>query len=729
MTMYRSKKLVAFLSAIALVLTVFSFPISSNAAGETVKITVLGTTDLHANIYNYSYEDGKEVDNLGMTKVYSVVKEVREENPNTLLIDNGDTIQGTILSDDLYNNDLSLKNPVIDVMNFMGYDAMVLGNHEFNFGIELIDKMKEEAEFPILAANIINKSDSSNFATPYVIKEVSGVKIGILGFTNPNIPKWDGPKVTNLEFTKPVDTAGKYIEEMKQQGVDIIIVSTHTGLEEEYASTGDGAMELIEKYPDIDAVLTGHAHVTQNTVINDTLVGAAKNAGAEVVRFDFEVKEENGEFTIVDKKVDVISVKDYQADEDLINYAKPYHERTLEFLEEVIGTVTEDFAPPSEIPGIPEAQIRDTAVIDLINNVQLEATGADIAAAALFSQNSNLRKGDVTYANIFEIYKYPNTLVGIEITGKELKDYMEWSASYYNTFKPGDINISFNPNIRGYNYDMFQGVDYKIDITKPVGERIIDLTFNGKPVKDTDTFKLAINNYRYGGLKSMGIISGEPYFESDPKSLRSYIADYIRENSPLEPQVDNNWEIVGADLSHPLRPYLIEEIKAGRLSLPVSEDGRSFNSAAINADDMIKQGLIPDEVLKEYGIEVEPYEPEEPQQPTEPEEPQQPENEIYIVKSGDTLYKIGQRTGVDWKKIAELNELSNPNLIYPNQELLIPTTSDENESTEIIYTVKSGDTLSEIALKYGVDWKDLAEDNKLANPNLIYPNQKIIIKK
>jgi len=258
---------------------------------------------------------------------------------------------------------------------------------------------------------------------------------------------------------------------------------------------------------------------------------------------------------------------------------------------------------------------------------------------------------------------------------------MEWSASYYNTYAPGDINISFNPNIRGYNYDLFQGVDYKIDITKPVGQRIVDLKFKGEEVKDTDTFKLGINNYRYGGLKDMGIISGEPYFESDPKSLRSFIADYIADNTPIAPVVDNNWEIIGTNFEHPLKAYLVEEIKAGRLELPVSEDGRSYNAKAINADDMIKAGLIPNDVLKANGIEVIPVEPTPVPAPTPAPTPEPTpvpvpapvsEGVQYIVQPGDALYKIGWKFNMPWKVIAEFNNLSNPNLIFPNQVLLIP---------------------------------------------------------
>lgn len=656
----KNKRIYSLVLALFMIIGIV-IPSTTFADAETVKITILGTTDLHANIYNWSYEDGKETEDFGMAKVYSVVEKVREENPNTLLIDNGDTIQGTILSDDLYNFNLELKHPVIDTMNFMGYDAMTLGNHEFNFGLEMVEKIQKEAKFPILAANANYKKDNSYLAKPYIIKEVAGVKVGILGITNPNIPRWDGPKVTELKFASPVESAEKHIKEMKEEGVDVIILSTHMGYTSEYG--GDGADEVIAKFPEVAAVLTGHAHATEKQKVGNTLVGAARNEGRQVVRFDIELTKKDGKWEVIDSTVDIIDVKEYKASEELKEYAKEYHNKTLSFLVEIIGKASENFAPDSEIPGIPEAQLRDTALIDLINNVQLKATGADVAGAALFASGSNLRAGDLNYASIFEIYKYPNTLVGVEVTGAELKAYMEWSAAYYNTFTPGDINISFNPKIRVYNYDMFQGVDYKVDISKPEGERIVDLKFKGKLVKDTDTLKLAINNYRYGGLKNMGIISGEPYFESDPKSLRSYIADYIAEHETIEPIVDNNWEVVGADFNHPLRDYIIGQIKEGKIEIPKSEDGRTINVKAINAIELIAEGLIPEEVLKDHNIIV-----EEPV--TEPIPV--PVEQKYTVKPGDVLWRIAKQFNTTWEKLAEYNKLKNPNLIFPNQVILIP---------------------------------------------------------
>lgn len=670
----RNKRLLSLGVVFLLVIGMVLVPSNSFADEDNIKITILGTTDVHANIYNYSYEDQKEVENLGLAKIYSVVQKVREENPNTLLIDNGDTIQGTILSDDLYNFNLELNHPVIDAMNFMGYDSMTLGNHEFNFGLEMVKKIQKEAKFPLLAANVSYEKDGSYLVKPYVIKEIGGVKVGILGFTNPNIPRWDGGKVNGIvKFEKPVEAAESHIKQMKKEGADIIVVAAHISFEEEYVGTGDSAKALIEKFPEIAVVLSGHHHVTEKQKVGNTLLGAAKNAGAEVVRFDLELTKKDGTWVVQDtSSVNVISIVDYVASAELKEYAKESHEKTLEFIKKVIGTASEDFAPPSEIPGIPEAQLGDTGVIDLINDVQLKATGADVAGAALFSPGSNLRKGDINYANIFEIYKYPNTLVGVEVTGAELKAYMEWSAAYYNTFTPGDINLSFNPSIRVYNYDMFQGVDYKVDISKPAGERIVELKFKDDLLKDTDTVKLAINNYRYDGLKNMGILSGEPYFVSDPKSLRSYIADFITEKGTISPEANNNWEVIGADFNHPLRGYIIGEIKAGNIKIPKSEDGRTINVKALNAVEMIKAGLIPDAVLEANGI-IKPV-PTPVPTPVEPIPVPEPTPVVrkYVVKSGDVLWKIARMFEITWAKLAEFNNLKNPNLIFPNQEILIP---------------------------------------------------------
>lgn len=569
-------------------------------------LTILGTTDIHGHIYNWSYEDGKERNNAGMAKVKSVIDEVRAENPNTILLDAGDLIQGTILTDEIYSPDTSVMNPMIDVFNYIGYDAMALGNHEFNFGIDVVNNLIRDAEFPVLAANIYNKDDGSIYAEPYTIIEKGGLRIGVLGLATPNIPRWDGDKVKDLEFKGMDEGAALHMAALKAEGVDLIVTSAHAGLDREYME-GDDMRTVIEENPEIDVALVGHTHASITETVGTTIVGGAQSEGREVVRFDIDLKETNDKWEVVDKRVELINVTDYEASEDLKEYTKDYHEHTLDFIAEEIGEATADFVPKQEVKGIPEAQIRDTAVIDLINKTQLEETGADVSAAALFSSTSNIKQGTITYADIFSIYKFPNTLVKLEVSGQELKDYMEWSAKYYNTAKKGDVTISFNPDVRSYLYDMFAGVDYKIDLSKAAGERITDLKLAGKEVKADDTLTLVVNDYRYSGLKNEGIISGEPIYESAPTSSRELIYNFIKAEGVINPDdiLDNNWEIIGVNLDHPLRDFIISEVNKGNIELPRSEDGRTPNVKSLNVYELIKDGKIPKDVLDEHGLDAE----------------------------------------------------------------------------------------------------------------------------
>lgn len=628
----------------------FSMPITGFAAdSDNMKLTVLATSDMHGTITSWSYEGGTDTKDRGLVRVKTAVDSVRKENPNTVLIDNGDTIQGTILTDDLYNKDLSVKNPMIEVMGYIGYDAMTLGNHEFNFGLETVEKIKKEAKFPILAANIYNKKDGSNFTTPYVIKNVNGVKVGILGLTVPTVRTWDASKVTSLEFKHMAEEAKKYVQIMKnKEKADVIIISAHAGLESRHEEDGsDMAKMVAEACPEATVMITGHDHSVVNQTVNGVLVAAPTTGAVDMVRVDVELTKVNGEWTVKEKKANLISLKKLEADAGTMKVAEPSHLRTLEFLKTIIGRASGEFHQDAEIPGIPEAQIRDTAVMDLINEVQLSTTKADVAAAALFKSDSNLPYGNLTYANVFDIYKYPNTLVGVEVTGAQLKKYMEWSASYYNMARFDDLTISFNPDIRSYNYDVFAGVTYKVDISKAAGSRIVDLKRNDKPVQDTDIIKLAINNYRYDGLKSMGILKAENkvFFNSDPSTLRSYIKDYIEKKKVIDPVVDNNWSVIGLDQSSILREAAVLLVKTGKITIPKSKDGRTDNVEALSLNKLQSQGYLP--------------------------------TGKYLV-SGDTLESVANLYRTTPERLLQFNKLAKKSdfkpgiTIYPPTEFLFP---------------------------------------------------------
>lgn len=596
----RHKRKLSFTLALIMMLSVcFSAPITGFAAADpnNMTLTVLGTSDMHGTITSWSYEGNTDTKDRGLTHVKTVVDSIRKENPNTVLIDNGDTIQGTILTDDLYNKDLTVKNPVIEMMGYIGYDSMTLGNHEFNFGLETVEKIKKEAKFPILSANIYYKDSGKNFAAPYTIKTINGAKVAILGLSVPTIKTWDASKVTSLEFKHMAEEAKKYVKILKEkEKVDVIVVSAHAGLDSRHEEDGSDMAKLIaEACPEVTVMITGHDHAVVNTTVNGVLVAAPTSGAVDMVRFDINMTKVGGKWTVKDKAASLVDLKKVEAAPGAVKVAEPSHTKTMNFLKNIIGKATGEFQPDSEVPGIPEAQVRDTAVIDLVNKVQMYYTNSAVSAAALFKSDSNLPFGDLNYANVFDIYKYPNTLIGVEVTGAQLKKYMEWSAAYYNTYTPGDVTISFDEKIRSYNYDMFAGVTYKVDISKKAGSRIVDLKRGGSPVQDTDVIRLAINNYRYDGLKKLGILTdaNKVFFNSDPVSLRSYIKDYIAMNKVISPTVDNNWSITGAKLDHPLREAAIMLVKTGKITLPKSADGRTDNVKALNIADLQKQGLLP----------------------------------------------------------------------------------------------------------------------------------------
>lgn len=554
------------------------------AEGQT-QITILSTSDLHSNIWGYAYEDDKESANNGMARVFTYVQQVRAE-ANTLLVDGGDTLQGTIMTDDLYNKQEG-EHPVVTAMNHMGYDAMTLGNHEFNFGLPLVDRLVAQAKFPVLAANAANKDDGSLLTGKgWTIVEKAGVKVAIIGATNPNVPTWDGEKVDSVSFEDMSAAVKRCIAEIDGKA-DIIMVSAHSGLVAEFDEDGgsDAAQKILDENPEVDVLQVGHFHNIVKEQNGTVVVGAARNAGRDVVRFDLTL---DGSNEIVSSSVDVVDMADYAPSQELrdLPIVKESHQKTIDFIQGgssedgetggKLGATTAKFQPVDEIAGLPAGKLMDTAVMDLINTVQLENSGADVSAAALFKDTSDLPEGDINYGNIFNIYKFDNTLYKVPVTGKELKAYMEWSAECYNQWVPGDINISFDSEYPGYLYDMFAGVTYELDLSQPKGQRVKNVMFKGEPLKDDQELTLAVNNYRYSSaLKSGGLVEGKKVWES-PNSIRDMLVQYFAQHSPVAPAVDNNWKITGVDLSlnDPNRATLIALINNGQMEAPY---GKSLN--------------------------------------------------------------------------------------------------------------------------------------------------------
>ena len=562
-------------------------------AGEK-HITILGTSDMHGNIWGFSYEDNSETANNGMARLYTYIQQVRAENPNTILIDAGDDIQGTIMTDDLYNKTPQEPHPVITAMNYMGYDAMTLGNHEFNWGIPTMQTILSQAEFPVLAANVTDADGELVTGAGWTIVERDGVKVAIIGVVTPDVPIWDGGKegIDEATYEAANVAVSAAIDEIGEEA-DVIVVSAHMGMYAEFdeENGSDSAQKILDDNPEIDVLQVAHNHVVVNEKQGDTVIGGVRNGGRDIARFDLTLDADNN---VVDATVEIVDMTDVTPSQEIrdIPLVAEAHQKTIDYIAggtdesgeplPPLGSTTAKFQPENEIRGIPAGRVMDTAVMDLINQIQLENSGADVSAAALFKDTSDLPEGDINYGNIFDIYKFDNTLYRVTVTGAELKAYMEWSAECYNQWEEGDINISFDPEYPDYLYDMFAGVEYEIDLSKPKGERIQNVMFQGEPLQDDQVLTLAVNNYRYSSaLKAQGLISGTKEWESS-NSIRDMIVAYFAEHSPVAPTVDNNWKIVGVDLSEddPRRAELIGYINDGLLDPPYAA---SYNLADYDA--------------------------------------------------------------------------------------------------------------------------------------------------
>ncbi|MCK9192134.1 MAG: 5'-nucleotidase C-terminal domain-containing protein [Sphaerochaetaceae bacterium] len=548
---------------------------------EAKTITVLATTDVHSDIWGFSYENDTETTNTGLARAYTYIKSVRAENPgNVVLVDNGDTIQGNILTDDIYNKKDG-PHPVIQTMNYMGYDSMTLGNHEYNFGIDLINRIIAQANFPILAANV-QYVDGTPLANAYTIIERNGTRIGIIGITNPNAPTWDGEKVAALKFESGADTARAVVDEIKDK-CDVLICVAHLGETAEFDQDfeGDAGAKIAEECPELDVLMLGHFHSDVQTEVNGVKILECKKNARTVARFDVSLNSSN---EVTGVETTLVDMADYAPSEEIRGLAvvAEAHQATRDFIKggvkdengEVqsvaLGVASETFQPENEMKGLPEGKLRDTAVIDLINKVELMNSDADVVTAALFKDTSDLPKGDLNYGNIFDIYKFDNTLYTVEITGAELKNYMEWAVRGLNTFHEGDLNISFDEEYPGYLYDMFSGVDYEVNVSKPVGSRIENVTFKGKPLDPNQKLILGVNNYRYSGLKAANIISGKRKWESS-NSIRDMIVSYLEEEKVISPEVDNNWKLTGYSWDEDLRAKACEMVNNGTLPTPYNK--------------------------------------------------------------------------------------------------------------------------------------------------------------
>ncbi|SNX53306.1 5'-nucleotidase C-terminal domain-containing protein [Thermoanaerobacterium sp. RBIITD] len=534
-----------------------TMPVSN---GTTV--TVLATSDLHGNLVPWDYSSAKSA-NQGLAKVATYVNQVRSQNPNVVLADNGDTIQGTPLSYYYDKIDTTTEYPMAKAMGAMKYDTWTLGNHEYNYGFDVLNRViknMQKENIHVLSANTY-KDDGTNFVEPYYIKTITtpqgDVKVGILGLTTKTIPSWeDKAHYAGLNFNDLVEEANKWVPKVRAAGADIVVVAMHSGEESASDTIPENQVKAVATGVNgIDAIIAGHTHavIQQDTYKNpagqNVIVTEPGKWGQYVSQIDFNIsKDSNGKWVIDNKTSKAVKMDDsIQADPTIMQLAESYQDATLKYVGTKIGVASGDFLGTDQLT-------KETALMDLINKVQKYYAKTDLSIAAPLSSSAQILKGDVTIQDMMRVYVYENYLYGIKMTGKQLKDWMEWSVRYYQQVKsPQDpITKDKTLNIPDYNLDQLYGASYTIDLTQPAGSRIKNLSVNGKPVKDSDVFTVAINNYRFNGgggfMKAAGITNPEVVFDSakvygDDGQVRNLMIKYIQEKGTIDPTVDNYWTI------------------------------------------------------------------------------------------------------------------------------------------------------------------------------------------
>src|SRR5579871_151976 len=530
-----------------------------------VTITVLATTDQHGNLMPYDYYTAKPSDR-GLVKIATLISQAPAANPNVVLIDCGDAIQGTPL-ETLHQEYLETgrlpmnlsfagapldRDPVMTAMSKIGYDAMVVGNHEFNFGLKNLERARADASFPWISANIHAAAGSAAkpFAA-YFVKTVGGVKIGIVGITTPFIPQWETEDhYRGYRFEAGVEAARRAVEELRsKEHPDIVIVAAHAGLDRDprrdtTAATGDSAENMIyqiaTQVPGVDGIIFGHTHEELVGVsVNGVPLLQPKNWDISLGRMDFVVNlAADGTRRIVSKSTQVIPVKrTTPEDEAIAAIARPYHELTEKYLNTPVTEANE--AMDARL-----SRAQDTALIDAIQQVQLFYSKADVSFASSFNMRAAIPKGPVTIRQIAALYVYDNSLWTLEGDGKMVREALENAARYYNSCASDCAGKNLiNHKLIGYNFDMAEGVDYDIDLSKPEGSRIVNLRFHGKPLDDAQPLRIALNNYRAGGSAGYTMFARAKVVSKSSDEIRDLMIRYYREH-PLPAKADDNWRIV-----------------------------------------------------------------------------------------------------------------------------------------------------------------------------------------
>ncbi|MGR3808362.1 bifunctional metallophosphatase/5'-nucleotidase [Pasteurella testudinis] len=537
----------------------------SGAVAKEVNIKFLGTSDVHGRIVPWSYGADMEDRSGSYAQIATYVKQIRNEHPNVVLVDIGDAIQDNQVEVFAKTAEYYQDNPVPKVLNAMNYDIFVLGNHEFNFGMPALDAILHDINAQKLTANFYYQN-GTRYLEPTTIIEKEGVKLGIIGLTTPmsQIFEKDSGHLEQMKFSSPIEETKQQISKLKTQGVDAIVVLAHMGIENENNIADTGVTDLINAVEGIDVIIAGHMHKNiPSETINNTLITEPHRYGTVISEVDltFDINAQK-EVSLLAKTAKTVPVSQLEADAEIVKIYQPYHDELRRLNNVEIGQTANDLIPQGKNHGISIAFSQDTGLSSLIHDVQQHYSNADVVSFAFDHESVRLDKGAIKKKDIVYNYRYAGGDVTVyELSGKQLKQYMEWSADYFNTIQAGDSNYRYD-EVRGKSkyvtFDLFGGVSYHIDLRKQSGDKIIDLALaNGTKITDEMKLKVGMNSYRFGQLSKKGGIFADQQIPvlweskvalgTEAGTIQNMMIDYISnvKQGKIDGLSHNRWQIIG----------------------------------------------------------------------------------------------------------------------------------------------------------------------------------------
>ncbi|MEZ8306251.1 bifunctional 2',3'-cyclic-nucleotide 2'-phosphodiesterase/3'-nucleotidase [Vibrio splendidus] len=574
---------------------------------EVIKLRVVETTDIHTNLMDYDYYKDKPSKKIGLARTATLVKEAQSEVTNSVLVDNGDLLQGSPMGDYMADKGIEAGevHPAYKAMNQLSYDAANLGNHEFNYGLEFLEESINDADFPYISANVYDAETKEHYFTPYIIKthtfeDTAGVehevKVGYIGFVPPQIMTWDKKNLEGKVIARDIiETANELVPQMKAEGAEVIVAIPHSGVSTDpYKNGEENSTFYLSEVDGIDAIAFGHSHAVfpgkgfddiqgidnETGTMNGVAAVMPGRWGSHVGVMDLTLAQKDGKWEVVKGQSEARPIYDKiekkslaAADEGIVTALEKDHAGTREFVNQPIGKADDVmYSFLSLVQDDPTVQIVNLAQKDYVEQFiqgdpDLDGTPV-LSAAAPFKAGgrkndpanfTEVESGQLTFRNAADLYLYPNTLVAMKVTGHEVKEWLECSAGQFNQV---DVNSTAPQqliewdNFRTYNFDVIDGVDYQIDVTQPAkydanckvvnpdSQRIVGLTYQGKPIDMKQDFLIATNNYRAYSAKFPG--TGEDFIAFDaPDENRTVLANYIsrvsKEQGQVSPSADNNW--------------------------------------------------------------------------------------------------------------------------------------------------------------------------------------------